>query len=79
MLPLRFAYAAGAPVPPSSLSDDEERAEPHDQLPGGQGVSSAPLCLLSADHLTLGKLHPQRLPSLSAAQAGLGQAAAASR
>ncbi|CAN8032521.1 unnamed protein product, partial [Ixodes persulcatus] len=49
----------GAPVLTSSLPDDEKRAEPHDQLPGGQDVPGAPLLLLSADPLALEELHPR--------------------
>lgn len=58
------------PVHAAPLQDHEERPESHVDLRGRQELHGAALQLVAADNRPLEALHEERLPGLSAPQAG---------
>ncbi len=61
-------FASLSLVHPSTLPDYEECFEPHDDVPGRKIMSSTSLLVLAANHFSLEKLQPFRLPRLLASQ-----------
>lgn len=71
-----ICLAAGEAVRPSTLPNDEECPESHDDVQCRQDVSDTALCFLQTNHHSLEELHSSRLPRLPAPKAGFRQTTA---